>query len=338
MSRPSDTSHQLSLARGSGLLRRAQKKKAPERPGAAAAQFLDANRRKPVRVFVAGGHRSGNKKIYEREAFNLGRTIGAQQYRLDFGLSSHGIMGAVARGVLHEWARSRPSGRLPIQGVTTREYLALYQSDKVLKEVSDIIVARTLEERKNQLLAADFVIFAPGGVGTLDELVYDCLAMQDGFLNWKPFVLFNVAGFFHHLVEFLKDIRLKGFADPIPFIVVDDCAEAEIAFRLIDTYYRKKLSRDEALRRVEKIIYELPYVILQKRASPDKSVAAILAEKDAALAAASPQARRLRRQIERAYLDKEIGRMYSRLAKSGQDTALISQKLSSLKRRSGKSI
>ena len=67
--------------------------------------------------------------------------------------------------------------------------MALYTNDKILEEVSDIIVAHSLEERKQQLLDADFVIFTPGGAGTLDELAYDCVAMQDGFLDFKPFFL-----------------------------------------------------------------------------------------------------------------------------------------------------
>ena len=45
---------------------------------------------------------------------------------------------------------------------------------------------------------------------------------------------------------------------------------------------------------------------------------------------------RLKNEIERAYLDKEIERMYERLAKSGRDTATVSYKLASLKRRSYK--
>ena len=38
--------------------------------------------------------------------------------------------------------------------------------------------------------------------------------------------------------------------------------------------------------------------------------------------------------VERAYLNKEIERMYERLAKSGRDTAMVSYKLSALKHQS----
>ena len=39
----------------------------------------------------------------------------------------------------------------------------------------------------------------------------------------------------------------------------------------------------------------------------------------------------LKDEIEQAYLEKEIARMYDRLAKSGRDTATVSEKLTKLK-------
>ena len=39
-----------------------------------------------IRVFVAGGSRSGNNEIYTKEAYNLGRRIMQMGFKLDFGL------------------------------------------------------------------------------------------------------------------------------------------------------------------------------------------------------------------------------------------------------------
>ena len=41
----------------------------------------------------------------------------------------------------------------------------------------------------------------------------------------------------------------------------------------------------------------------------------------------------LKNEIEQAYLEKEIERMYDRLAKTGRDTAVVSDKLTRLKKR-----
>ena len=136
------------------------------------------------------------------------------------------------------------------RSVTTQVYYDLYpHDDAIIGQIEDVILAKTLEERKQKLLNADFVVFAPGGVGTLDELAYDCVAMQDGFLPIKPFILFNVDGYFHHLVEYLKAIAAKGFADPLPFIVVDDSNELSVVFRLLKLRYKKGKTTAEADRK-----------------------------------------------------------------------------------------
>lgn len=330
-------SKEISLQRVSSLVRREEEHSAPKNktPSKLAADFITRNEKGDTRVFVAGGSRSGNDPLYEQEAFKLGEVIGKMNYRLDFGLSSRGIMGAVAKGMLKAWSESGKRSKSPIYGITTKEYLALYKSDKVLDEVSEIVVANTLEERKQQLLCADLVIFAPGGVGTLDELVYDAVAMQDGFLGFKPFVLFNVGGFFHHLLEYLKEINLKGFSDPLPFLVVDNSLEAGIAFKVLEYSFATPPSdKNAALELMEKIIYELPYVLLMHQKYPKKSIEKILMEK-AQIEQSNSKSKKeqLASNIENAYLNKEIERMYERLAKSGMDTATVSKKLTALKMR-----
>lgn len=297
-------------------------------------QFLSQNKKGAFRVFVAGGSRAGNDPIYEEQAFELGLEIGKKKYRLDFGLSSKGIMGTVAKGVLKAWSTLENPCKKPIHGITTKEYLALYKSDEIIDKFSEVIVSHTLEERKQRLLGADFVIFAPGGVGTLDELVYDCVAMQDGFLNFKPFVLFNVDGFFYHLLEYLKEIQQKGFANTIPFIVVDDSFEAGVAFDLLDQFYTIQIKKNpkHAENTLKRLIYLLPYVIHQRYLHPSKSTKEILTLMDDVTQNGLPaEKKHLATDIKTAYLNKEIERMYERLAKAGRDTANVSDKLNSLK-------
>ena len=319
------------------FVRKTAKKKTVKKisPKMRAQQLLDRyNTQKTTRVFVAGGSRSGNNPDYAKEAFLLGKAIGKRDYQLTFGLSSRGIMGAVAQGVLEVWKRKDKKLAKPIQGITTEHYQKLYPDDTLLEELTDVIVSHTLEERKQNLLGADFVVFAPGGLGTLDELVYDCIAMQDGLLKAKPFILFNVDGFFHHLLEYLKDINLKGFSDQMPFIVVDNVYEMEVVFSMIAAYKSQIRDKKHARRVVEKIIHELPYIIEQKEKNPSLSVSSLLHNKDRIFRQASLAAKQtLARKIETAYLNKEIQRMYDRLATTSRDTALVSHKLDALKQR-----
>ncbi len=297
--------------------------------------FVEKNAEEGLRVFVAGGARSGNDEIYVEEAYELGRQIIKMDLRLDFGLSNSGIMGAVAQGVIDGWnKKAEKAGKSPIQGITTTDYFKLYpQDDNLLNQIGEVVLAQTLEERKQKLLNADFVVFAPGGVGTLDELAYDCVAMQDGFLDMKPFILYNVDGFFYHLLEYLKQIAAKGFANPLPFIVVDNSRELEIAFRLLKLRYVQSQDSKTAYGNTRQLIYELPY-FLKRKVDSSVHVEDLIAEiDDIRNNGTEEQKAELDNEFEQAYLEKEIERMYERLAKTGCDTSVVSEKLTKLKKR-----
>ena len=299
--------------------------------------FKEENRKEGIRVFVAGGSRSGHDEIYAKEAYNLGKKIVKMEFKLDFGLSNSGIMGAVAKGVLDGWnkrqIKQNKQEEMPIQGITTSKYFALYQTDDNLIQKMDIVVAKTLEERKRMLLKADFVVFAPGGVGTLDELAYDCVAMQDDMLPMKPFIIYNINGFFHHLLEYLKFMAYEGFAEPVPFIVVDDADELEVAFRLLKYRYNKCANGKEAYANARQLVYELPYFIKMKT-NYDMDVDNVMIHINRINEQGDEQDKQfLQNEIETAYLEKEIERMYDRLMHTGQDTGKVSEKLSRLKKR-----
>ena len=93
-------------------------------------------------VFVAGGSRLGKNPIYEQEVYKLGKEIGRQNYQLSFGLSSRGIMGAVAKGVKESWS---DKSRKPIRGVTTKAYLKRYDTEKELEKISEISLKEIID-------------------------------------------------------------------------------------------------------------------------------------------------------------------------------------------------
>lgn len=289
-----------------------------------------------LRVCVSGGHRSGNNPIYEEEVYKMGVRIAKMGFRLDYGFSNSGIMGAVARGVIDTWETNKEKyykNVSPIVAVTTQEYYQLYEKDEFLEKISDIVLTDTLENRKNKLFEADIIVFAPGGVGTLDELAYDCVAMQDGFIPIKPFIIFNIEGFFYHILEYLKDLSASKFSDPIPFIVVDNSDELGIAFRLLKLRYSKCSTTQEAYSFARQLAYELPYFI-KKKVDSSVHVEDIMKEmQDICNHGTLEEQTDLSNEIEKAYLEKEIERMYERLAKTGRDTSIISEKLTKLKNR-----
>ena len=291
---------------------------------------------KNMRVCVSGGHRDGNDMAYVEECYKLGEKIAKMGFRLDYGFSNSGVMGAVARGVVDNWREKKEkyySDVTPIVGVTTKEYYDLYEKDELLQQISEVVLEDTLENRKIRLLEADIVVFAPGGVGTLDELAYDCVAMQDGFLKTKPFIIYNIDGFFYHILEYLKSIAATGFADPVPFIVVDNSDDLEIAFRLLKLRYQECADSKEAYAHARQLAYELPYFI-KKKTDSSVHVEDILEQMEQINNSGTEEEKTaLANEIEQAYLEKEIERMYDRLAKTGRDTAVVSDKLTRLKKR-----
>lgn len=290
-----------------------------------------------LRVCVSGGHRDGNDAEYVQACYEMGACIAEMGFRLDYGFSNTGVMGAVARGVIDTWAQNKEkygNGNIsPIVGVTTPEYYNLYEKDDLLKQVSEIVLTDTLENRKIKLFEADIIVFAPGGVGTLDELAYDCVAMQDGFIKIKPFIIYNINGFFYHILEYLKVLYSSGFSDPMPFIVVDNSQELSLAFRLLKARYSKCETTKEAYSNARQLAYELPYFIKQFQ-DVGADVETVMAEmSNISLHGTAEQRQELANDIEKAYLEKEIERMYDRLAKAGRDTSMVSDKLSALKQR-----
>jgi len=108
----------------------------------------------------------------------------------------------------------------------------------------------------------------------------------------------------------------------------------DVAFGMISAYRARIRDKKHARRVVAKIIHDLPYIIEQKKANPSVPVSTLIHNKDQVFKHARLEAKQaLARKIETAYLNKEIKRMYDRLATTSRDTALVSHKLDSLRQR-----
>lgn len=140
---------------------------------------------------------------YNHAADALGRALAAAGHTLVYGGGSVGLMGHVARGV--------HAGGGRVVGVIPQ-----FMIDKELayKEADELIITDTMRQRKDRMESlSDAFIAAPGGFGTLEELI-EIITGRKLLLHDKPLVLLNVEGFYQPLVALFDHFIAQKFGDP----------------------------------------------------------------------------------------------------------------------------
>lgn len=156
------------------------------------------------RVTAFCGSSNGTDDVYRSKAILLGKALAIQQIELVYGGAKVGLMGAVADGVLNEGGKV--IGVLP-HFLSTKEIAH--------EGLTELILVDNMHERKTKMNElCDGVIALPGGFGTLEELSEMLTWAQLG-LHKKPIALFNVDGFYDHLIAMIQTMVDKGFLKDI---------------------------------------------------------------------------------------------------------------------------
>ena len=156
------------------------------------------------RVTAFCGSSNGTDDVYRSKAILLGKALAIQQIELVYGGAKVGLMGAVADGVLNEGGKV--IGVLP-HFLSTKEIAH--------EGLTELILVDSMHERKTKMNElCDGVIALPGGFGTLEELSEMLTWAQLG-LHKKPIALFNVDGFYDHLIAMIQTMVDKGFLKDI---------------------------------------------------------------------------------------------------------------------------
>lgn len=155
------------------------------------------------RVCVFSGSNLGERPEYEKAAGELGDQLAARGLGLVYGGASVGLMRALADAVLA--AGGEVTGVIPHH---------LVDKEVAHTGVSDLQVVDSMHERKARMsqLAGGFVAL-PGGYGTLEEFAEVVTWSQLG-LQRKPCGLFDVAGFYQPLLQFVDHAVAEGFVVP----------------------------------------------------------------------------------------------------------------------------
>ncbi len=153
-------------------------------------------------VCVYCGSRLGHDPIYAEAAKKFGDLLVERGIGLVYGGGSVGLMGVVAETVL------RGGGQ--VIGVIPQ---ALDRREIIHHNLTELHIVPTMHHRKALMSErADAFVALPGGYGTLDELFEAITWLQLG-IHRKPVGLFNVNGFFDHLIAMIHHMVTQGFID-----------------------------------------------------------------------------------------------------------------------------
>lgn len=153
---------------------------------------------KSITVFC--GSSFGTDKIYEEQAFLLGKTLAKQKIQLIYGGSQTGLMGTIADSALSE--NGKVTGVLP----------HFLQSKEIAhKNLTELILVETMHERKTKMSdLCEGVIVLPGGYGTLEEF-FEMITWAQLGLHKKPIGILNIDGFYNDLISLVQNMVDKGF-------------------------------------------------------------------------------------------------------------------------------
>ncbi len=115
--------------------------------------------------------------------------------------------------------------------------------------LSDLRIVQSMHERKAVMAElSDGFIAMPGGIGTMEEF-FEVLSWAQLGLHNKPCALFNVGGYYRHIVQFLDYAVEQDFLKPKhrSLVVVDnepgrllDSLEAHMALHGVQRFERLK--------------------------------------------------------------------------------------------------
>jgi uncharacterized protein (TIGR00730 family) len=164
-------------------------------------------------ICVYCGSGTGKNPAYAETARAFGRILAASRFGLIYGGGSLGLMGEIARSVLHHGGHV--TGIIP-GFLSEREHM--------LTEAQALIVVDDMHQRKHLMFAkSDAFVALPGGLGTLEEFVEQLTWSQLG-RHTKPIVLVNVEGFWDPLLALFERMGAETFIRPgleLNLLVVD---------------------------------------------------------------------------------------------------------------------
>lgn len=171
-------------------------------------------------VCIFCGSNVGREAVYAEATRELVQALASSGIRIVFGGGNIGLMGVVAEAALAAGAH--------VTGITPRKLL---EREVVHTGLTELHVVESMHERKVMMAEmSDAFVALPGGMGTLDEM-FEMITLNQLGMQRKACALFNVAGFYDGLCDFLNHAVAERFirAEHRDMIVVEDDAARLVA-------------------------------------------------------------------------------------------------------------
>ncbi|KAF4333863.1 hypothetical protein FBEOM_12297 [Fusarium beomiforme] len=173
-----------------------------------AKQVIDSTpHREAFTLCVFCGASQGASPRYMEGATALAEAMGAKSWSLVYGGGTLGLMGTLAKSLVRLSGPDSVHGVIPEALIRTERGVAKPN----VAEYGNTTVVHSMHERKAIMVAeANAFVALPGGYGTMEELFEVATWNQLG-IHDRPVVLFNIGGFFDHLIAWLNNSVDEGF-------------------------------------------------------------------------------------------------------------------------------
>jgi uncharacterized protein (TIGR00730 family) len=195
-------------------------------------------------ICIFCGSSSGSEAEYTLKARQLALLLAEKKITLVYGGSNVGLMRVIADVMMS--AGGKVIGVMPH---------SLIRREVAHTGISEFHEVETMSDRKalmNEL--SDAFIAMPGGIGTLDEL-FEVMSWNQLELIDKPVALFNVNGYYDHLVQFLDHSVNQRFVKSEHFQNLICESDENLLFDRIVSYLPVKVEGGKWIRELKENTY-----------------------------------------------------------------------------------
>lgn len=156
-----------------------------------------------MRICIFCGANASRDPQVDVEVKKLMQEFATNQIELVYGGAGIGVMGALATELMTKGGS--------VIGVIPQH---LMKKEIAHAGLTKLHVVKDMHDRKKMMyeLSDAFLIF-PGGMGTMDEL-FEILTWKQLGLHHKPIAIFNINGYYDHLIKFIDHAVEKGLIKP----------------------------------------------------------------------------------------------------------------------------